>query len=64
VLHLEAVDSMGMGVPIREHEVLRTDKEVGHRRAKLWVSIHKENRSNVTGQFCQEHGFSRWRSMV
>jgi hypothetical protein len=37
---LEAVDSMGMGVLIRGHEV-RTDKVVGHRQAKLWVSTRR-----------------------
>jgi hypothetical protein len=38
---LEAVDSMGMGVLIRGHEV-RTDKVVvGYRRAKLRVSTRR-----------------------
>jgi hypothetical protein len=42
MLHLQAVDSMGMDVVLirRGHEV-RTDKEVGHRRAKLWVSTRR-----------------------
>jgi hypothetical protein len=63
VLHLEAVDSTGMGVLTRGHEV-RTDKVVGHRRASQATGIHKENRSDVTGWFCQDSGFSRWRSTV
>jgi hypothetical protein len=40
VLHLEAVDSTGMGVLIRGHEV-RTDKVVGDCRAKQWVSTRR-----------------------
>jgi hypothetical protein len=41
VLHLlEAVDSMGTGVLIRGHEV-RTDKVVGHCRAKLRISTRR-----------------------
>jgi hypothetical protein len=40
VLHLEVVDSTGMGFLIRGHEV-RTDKVVGYRRAKLRVSTRR-----------------------
>jgi hypothetical protein len=28
------------------------------------MGIHKENRRNMTGRFCQYSGFSRWRSKV
>jgi hypothetical protein len=51
----------GCSILIRGYEV-RIDIEIDHSLPSQATGIHKENKSNVTGWFCQDSGFSRWRS--